>query len=85
MEITGYDFREHVAVHVMADYIESELGYYAAGAQDFGEARQLYIDPVECIDCAACVPVCPVEAIFPDDEVPEQWRDYIGINAGHFE
>ncbi len=55
------------------------------GAQDFGVAKQLYIDPVECIDCAACVPVCPVEAIFADDEVPEQWTEYIDINARHFE
>ena len=55
------------------------------GAQGFGEAKQLYIDPVECIDCAACVPVCPVEAIFADDEVPEQWTEYIDINATYFE
>ena len=55
------------------------------GAHDFGEAKQLYIDPVECIDCAACVPVCPVEAIFPDEEVPAQWTDSIEINARYFE
>jgi len=30
----------------------------------FAEIPQLYIDPVECIDCGACVPVCPVSAIF---------------------
>lgn len=40
----------------------------------------LTIDPVECIDCDACVPECPVEAIFPDDEVPEQWEHYIELN-----
>ena len=45
----------------------------------------LYIDPAECIDCDACVPVCPVEAIFPDDKVPEQWSEYIDINARYFE
>ena len=55
------------------------------GAEDFSEAKQLYIDPAECIDCTACVPVCPVESIYPDDEVPEQWRDYIDFNAGYFE
>ena len=41
---------------------------------------QYYIHPDECIDCGACVPECPVEAIFPEDEVPEQWQNYIEIN-----
>ena len=40
----------------------------------------LVIDPLECIDCDACVPECPVEAIFPDDEVPEKWENYIELN-----
>jgi ferredoxin len=44
----------------------------------------LYIDPEDCIDCGACVPPCPVDAIFPDNEVPEQWRDYTRINADYF-
>lgn len=46
----------------------------------FEEAVQLYIDPDECIDCSACVPACPVEAIFADDEVPEKWLHYIEVN-----
>lgn len=40
----------------------------------------LAIDPNECIDCDACVSECPVEAIFPDDEVPEKWEHYIELN-----
>ena len=40
----------------------------------------LVIHPDECIDCDACVPVCPVEAIFPDDELPEQWVHYAQLN-----
>ena len=40
----------------------------------------LVIDPFECIDCDACVPECPVEAIYPDDEVPLEWEEYIDIN-----
>lgn len=40
----------------------------------------LTIDPLECIDCDACVPECPVEAIYPDDEVPLEWEDYIELN-----
>ena len=45
----------------------------------------LYIHPDECIDCGACVPACPVEAIFALDEVPEKWKSYIEINANHFQ
>lgn len=48
----------------------------------FYEGEQmLYIDPGECIDCEACVPECPVEAIYLDDNVPSEWRDYIALNA----
>jgi ferredoxin len=43
--------------------------------------NMLFIDPNDCIDCAACVSECPVGAIFHEDEVPEQWRDYIALNA----
>lgn len=46
--------------------------------------EQLYIHPEECIDCGACQPECPVEAIFPDDEVPEKWRSYIRKNYQRF-
>ena len=42
---------------------------------------QFYIHPDECIDCGACVPECPAEAIFDEDEVPEQWEEYIELNA----
>ncbi len=41
----------------------------------------LYIDPQECIDCGACVPECPVNAIFPQDRVPAKWESYIALNA----
>jgi ferredoxin len=41
----------------------------------------LYIDPDECIDCGACVPECPVEAIYPEDELPEDKQEWIAINA----
>ncbi len=41
----------------------------------------LYIDPEECIDCGACIPECPVEAIFEEEDVPEEWQHYIKINA----
>jgi ferredoxin len=44
----------------------------------------LYIDPDECIDCDGCVPVCPVEAIFPADKIPDKWKHYVEINADYF-
>ena len=41
--------------------------------------KQLYIDPEECIDCGACEPECPVEAIFEEEAVPEEWKSFIKI------
>jgi ferredoxin len=41
----------------------------------------LYIDPEDCIDCEACVPECPVEAIFAEANVPAQWTNWTQINA----
>ena len=46
-----------------------------------GDDEMLYIDPDECIDCEACVPECPVEAIYLDENVPEEWHEYIELNA----
>jgi ferredoxin len=40
----------------------------------------LYIDPDTCIDCNACVPECPVEAIFPDYELSGEQKKWIKIN-----
>ncbi len=40
----------------------------------------LFINPDECIDCEACVPECPVEAIFHEDNLPEEWKDYTVLN-----
>jgi ferredoxin len=41
----------------------------------------LVINPETCIDCDACVPECPVEAIFAEDKVPEQWTHFTQMNA----
>jgi NAD-dependent dihydropyrimidine dehydrogenase PreA subunit len=43
--------------------------------------RMLVIDPDECIDCGACEPECPVEAIFPEDALPQKWEAFTPINA----
>jgi ferredoxin len=41
----------------------------------------LVIDPDECIDCTLCVPECPAEAIFAEDDVPESQKAFIALNA----
>ena len=46
---------------------------------------QLYIDPNECIDCGACEPECPVEAIFEENEIPKEWNKFIEKNRDHFQ
>jgi NAD-dependent dihydropyrimidine dehydrogenase PreA subunit len=46
--------------------------------------RALYIHPDECVDCGACEPVCPVEAIFYEDDVPPQWSTFTPDNARFF-
>ena len=43
--------------------------------------NMLVIDPDECIDCTLCVPECPVEAIFAEDDVPAGQKDFIPLNA----
>lgn len=48
-------------------------------------ARSLYIHPDECIDCGACEPVCPVEAIYYEDDLPEELHPYLRDNEVFFE
>ncbi|AOW15084.1 ferredoxin [Hydrogenophaga crassostreae] len=43
----------------------------------------LVISPDDCIDCAVCIPECPVVAIFHEDDLPNDQRKYISINADH--
>ncbi len=47
--------------------------------------RMLYIHPTECIDCGACEPACPVEAIFYEDDVPAEWAEFKPINIEYFD
>ncbi|MCY3800896.1 MAG: ferredoxin family protein [Chloroflexi bacterium] len=51
----------------------------------FESVEMLYIDPVDCIDCGACEPACPVEAIYPDFDLPPDQEKYLQINADYFE
>jgi NAD-dependent dihydropyrimidine dehydrogenase PreA subunit len=50
---------------------------------DYDDVPMLYIDPEECIDCGACEPECPVEAIFPEDALPDKWNAFVEINYAY--
>ena len=56
----------------------------AEGEGDYEAVDQLFINPEECIDCGACEPACPVSAIFEESAVPEQWTEYVKMNADYF-
>lgn len=45
---------------------------------------QLFINTEECIDCGLCEPECPVDAIYQDDELPEEWKHYEEVNAAFY-
>jgi ferredoxin len=53
--------------------------------EDESADRMLYINPDECIDCGACEPECPVDAIFESSAVPSDWSTYTEINAQWFQ
>jgi ferredoxin len=46
-----------------------------------GDDQMLYIDNTVCIDCGACIPTCPVKAIYEEADLPEDQRHWIAINA----
>jgi NAD-dependent dihydropyrimidine dehydrogenase PreA subunit len=48
---------------------------------EIGDAPQLYIDPIECIDCGMCISACPVSAIYPQEDLPQKWQHFAQINA----
>ena len=45
------------------------------------DKEMLVINPDTCIDCGACIPECPVKAIYMLDEVPDKWKSFIQLNA----
>lgn len=56
----------------------------APGEAAYDRSEQLYINPDECIDCGACEPACPVNAIYEEAAVPAQWKHFIKINADFY-
>ncbi len=51
---------------------------------DYGKVEQLYINPDECIECGACEPECPVNAIRAGDDLPEEWKKFAEKNADYY-
>jgi ferredoxin len=51
----------------------------------YEDEKMLYIHPDECIDCGACEPECPVSAIFPEEDVPDNMKEYIALNRDVFQ
>ena len=50
----------------------------------FATADMLFIHPDECIDCGACVPACPVNAIFAIEDTPDEWTSFIAKNRAFY-
>ena len=47
-------------------------------------ATQLYVDPAGCIDCGACVPVCTSDSLFAVDDLSDDLKKFVDINANHY-
>ena len=80
-------FLDRLVDHALAyyrDVVVPTRRYRAPSDRTFAEETMLYIDPEVCIDCGACEPACPVQAIFPEDLVPEQWKHYTEMNAAWY-
>ena len=52
--------------------------------ENFAEVAQLFVHPMDCIDCGACVPVCEASAVFAMGEVPAEFKAAIETNAQYY-
>ncbi len=72
------------------DCIHGPVDVDALGALSGAERQaavaglQLFIDPDACISCGCCVPECPVDAIFQEDDVPAEHADSVAANENYF-
>ncbi len=75
------DFMAHVVTAPCYDCKYTDCCVVCPVECFYQDDKQLYIDAETCIDCEACVPECPVEAIFLADNVPDQWKSFIELNV----
>ena len=66
------------------DVCPNECIHPTKSEAEFDGATQLYINPVDCLDCGACASVCPTNSIFPANELPENLKDFAKKNAEFF-
>src|SRR3546814_3368964 len=65
-----------------SDVCSSDLCVEVCPVDCFKQGRHfLVIDPLQCIDCGVCIPVCPVNAIYPSEQIPPDQQDFIALNA----
>lgn len=50
----------------------------------YEEAPQLYVHPTDCIDCGACIPVCPTNSIFVLEDLPAELAHFADINTAYY-
>jgi NAD-dependent dihydropyrimidine dehydrogenase PreA subunit len=50
----------------------------------FEEAKQLYVNPADCIDCGACAPPCPSDSILSADELPDEHKQFVEANSAFY-
>lgn len=50
----------------------------------YEEAPQLYVHPTDCIDCGACIPVCPTNSIYVLEDLPPELAHFAEINAAYY-
>ena len=67
-----------------AEACPNESIHPTEGEDGFEEVTQLFINPEECIDCGACIEECPADAIFAEDELPEDKAEFVEKNAAYF-
>lgn len=70
----------HVVTHPCRDCVSTDC-VTACPVDAFHEGKDmLYINAEECICCDACISECPVDAIYAEEDVPDQWAEYIDLN-----
>ncbi|HUB01077.1 MAG TPA: 4Fe-4S binding protein [Terriglobales bacterium] len=70
--------------HLCVDVCPTDCIHPKVDEPKIEEVKQLYVDPVGCIDCGACVPVCPTESIFAAEDLPEDKKEFLETNAAYY-